>query len=240
MQFSPRSVFLPFRSKYLPQHSLLKNALCSSPKVRDQVSHPYSTTGKIIVLYILIFRFFIWYGKRKDFGLNNRKHSLNLMYSWFHHECHSDLLASSPRYLDFANTGIVPLNSATPPYFQILVWSLFMFITPYWTLYEVVSKSFRTGRLERQLQMVQLSATMCSCIAILWVSLMSFAAITLCVAFQRLFIAVYFVIDSGRKFLETPSCVVSIWIRWSALFEGSRYLFSFLRKSPLFLATFVF
>jgi hypothetical protein len=26
--------------------------------VRDQVSHPYNTTGKITVLYILIFRFF--------------------------------------------------------------------------------------------------------------------------------------------------------------------------------------
>jgi hypothetical protein len=26
--------------------------------VRDQVSHPYITTGKITVLYILIFRFF--------------------------------------------------------------------------------------------------------------------------------------------------------------------------------------
>jgi hypothetical protein len=25
--------------------------------VRDQVSHPYKTTGKIIVLYILIFTF---------------------------------------------------------------------------------------------------------------------------------------------------------------------------------------
>jgi hypothetical protein len=34
-------------------------------------------------------------------------------------------------------------------------------------LYEDVSKSFRTGRLERELQMVQLSATRCSCIAIL-------------------------------------------------------------------------
>jgi len=32
--------------------------------------------------------------------------------------------------------------------------------------YEGVSKSFRTGRLEWELQMVQ-----CSCIAILWVSL---------------------------------------------------------------------
>jgi hypothetical protein len=34
-------------------------------------------------------------------------------------------------------------------------------------VYEDVSKSFRTGRLERELQMVQLSATKCSCIAIL-------------------------------------------------------------------------
>jgi hypothetical protein len=33
--------------------------------------------------------------------------------------------------------------------------------------YDGVSKSFRTGRLERELQMVQLSATKCSCIAIL-------------------------------------------------------------------------
>jgi hypothetical protein len=33
--------------------------------------------------------------------------------------------------------------------------------------YEGVSKSFRTGGLERELQMVQLSAIKCSCIAIL-------------------------------------------------------------------------
>jgi hypothetical protein len=55
-------------------------SLCSSFKVRDQVWHPYSTIGKIIVLYILIFRFLIWDGKTKDFGLNNSKHSLNLTY----------------------------------------------------------------------------------------------------------------------------------------------------------------
>jgi hypothetical protein len=50
--------------------------------------------------------------------------------------------------------------------------------------YEGVSKSFRTGRLERELHMVRLSATRCSCSAILWVSLVSFAAISLCVASQ--------------------------------------------------------
>jgi hypothetical protein len=33
--------------------------------------------------------------------------------------------------------------------------------------HEGVSKSFRTGRLEREQQMVQLSATRCNCIAIL-------------------------------------------------------------------------
>jgi hypothetical protein len=71
-------------------------SLCSSRKVRDQVSHPYSTTGKITVLYILIFRFFDMRREDKRFRLNNSKHSLNLIYSWFHHECHSDLLVSSP------------------------------------------------------------------------------------------------------------------------------------------------
>jgi hypothetical protein len=64
---------------------------------------------------------------------------------------------------------------------------------PLHVTYEVVSKSFRTRRLERELQMVQLSTTSCSCIAILWVSLVSFVAITLCVVSQRI---VYFVIDS--------------------------------------------
>jgi hypothetical protein len=69
------------------------------------------------------------------------------------------------------------------------------------------TKSFRTGRLERELQMVQLSATRCSCIAILWASLVSFAAITLCVSSQRMFIfvSIYFVIDSVRKLMDIPS-----------------------------------
>jgi hypothetical protein len=49
-------------------------------------------------------------------------------------------------------------------------------------LYEGVSKSFRTGHIERELQMVQLSAIGCSSVAILWIILVSYAAITLCVA----------------------------------------------------------
>jgi hypothetical protein len=53
MQFSPLSVYLPLNilfSETLGLHSSLK--------VRDQVSHTYSTTGKITVLYIIIVRFF--------------------------------------------------------------------------------------------------------------------------------------------------------------------------------------
>jgi hypothetical protein len=72
--------------------------------------------------------------------------------------------------------------------------------------YDGITKSFRTGRLERELQMVQLSATRCSRIIILCISLVSFAAITLCAASQRVFIiVVYFVIGSVRKILDTPS-----------------------------------
>jgi hypothetical protein len=67
--------------------------------------------------------------------------------------------------------------------------------------HEGISKSFRTGGLERELQIVQLSATRCSCIAILGVSLVSFAAITLCVTSQRVFIiVVYFVMTQSGNF----------------------------------------
>jgi hypothetical protein len=57
MQFSP-----PFRH-FIPNillSTLFSNtlSLCSSLNVWDLVSHPYRTTGKIIVLYILIFQVF--------------------------------------------------------------------------------------------------------------------------------------------------------------------------------------
>jgi len=57
-------------------------------------------------------------------------------------------------------------------------------------IYEGVAKSFPTGCLEQEFQMLQLSAIRCSCIAILWVSLVSFATITLCVASQQVFFVV--------------------------------------------------
>jgi hypothetical protein len=54
-----------FLTSTLPSPSILLNthfsdtlSLRPSRNVSDQVSHPYQTTGKIIVLYILIFKFF--------------------------------------------------------------------------------------------------------------------------------------------------------------------------------------
>jgi hypothetical protein len=85
----------------------------------------------------------------------------------------------------------------------IFIWkisSLSQFCTFFLFKYEGVSKTFRTGRLDQGLQIVQLSATRCNCIDISWVSLVSFATVTLRIASQRVFIAVnvYFVIDSVR------------------------------------------
>jgi hypothetical protein len=39
------------------EYELESSSLCSSLNVRDQVSHPYKTTGTIMVLYILTFTF---------------------------------------------------------------------------------------------------------------------------------------------------------------------------------------
>jgi hypothetical protein len=63
---------------------------------------------------------------------------------------------------------------------------------------------------ERELQMVQLSATRCSRIAIFWVSLVSFAAVTLCVASQEVFIvvSVYFVMTQSGNFWIHPHMIL--------------------------------
>jgi hypothetical protein len=60
--------------------TLFSNAfsLYSSFNVRDQVSHPYRTTGKIIVFYILVFKFFVTGDtKTEGSGPNGSKHYQN-------------------------------------------------------------------------------------------------------------------------------------------------------------------
>jgi hypothetical protein len=64
-------------------------------------------------------------------------------------------------------------------------------------VYEGVSKIFRIGHLEGELQMVQFPATRFSCVAILRVTVVSFAAITLCIASQQVFIAVVYFVSPG-------------------------------------------
>jgi hypothetical protein len=50
----------PITSSLFSPNILLNTlSLCSSLNVRDQVPHPYRTTGRIIVLYILIFTIII-------------------------------------------------------------------------------------------------------------------------------------------------------------------------------------
>jgi hypothetical protein len=59
-------------------------------------------------------------------------------------------------------------------------------------------------------KIVQLSATRWSYIAILWVSLVSFAAITLCVASQRVYITVIsFLTQSGNFWIHPQICQIS-------------------------------
>jgi len=50
--------------------------LCSSLNVSGQVSHPHKTTGKIIVLYVLIFNFWVANWKAKDSAPNDSKQCL--------------------------------------------------------------------------------------------------------------------------------------------------------------------
>jgi hypothetical protein len=66
MYFSPLHVTPSPLTPNIPLNTLLSNTLsrCSSYNVNNQVSHPYKITGKITVLYILIFKFL--YSKLED------------------------------------------------------------------------------------------------------------------------------------------------------------------------------
>jgi hypothetical protein len=75
---------------------------------------------------------------------------------------------------------------------------------------------------ERELQTVKLSAIRCNCIAILCVSLVNFAALTLCVASEQVFIvvAVYLVMTQSGNFWIHPRTQTTVLlllhrINWS-------------------------
>jgi hypothetical protein len=78
-------------------NTLFSNTLnpCSSSSMSDQVKHPYKTTGKIIVRYILIFKFLVskpkyrrlctkWWKAFPDFSL---LFISSWMEFWFHDGC---------------------------------------------------------------------------------------------------------------------------------------------------------
>jgi hypothetical protein len=70
MQFSPPSSHSILFGPNILLITLFSNTLSiySSLTVRDHVSHPYRTTGKIIVLYIPTFPFFDSRPEERNFG----------------------------------------------------------------------------------------------------------------------------------------------------------------------------
>jgi hypothetical protein len=50
-------IYSPVTSSLFGPNILLRTLFSNTPSVRDQVSHPYKTTGRIMVLYILTFTF---------------------------------------------------------------------------------------------------------------------------------------------------------------------------------------
>jgi hypothetical protein len=74
-----RFLYLPFTSSIFGPNIFLSIpvpntlCLCSFHNVADQVSHPYRTTSKIIVLKVRIFSS-LEADKETDFGLNGSKH----------------------------------------------------------------------------------------------------------------------------------------------------------------------
>jgi hypothetical protein len=82
MQFSPPSYhYVPHLSE-CSQHPFSNTlSLGSSLNVRDKVSQPYRTIGKIIVLYLLILNFWTADEKTEGSGLSGSKHNQTSIFS---------------------------------------------------------------------------------------------------------------------------------------------------------------
>jgi hypothetical protein len=70
--------------------------LRSSLSVNDQVWHPYKTTDKIIVLYILILKFLVNKLEDNDSAPNDSKHSLTSIVTELIHFVKSVLKVTTP------------------------------------------------------------------------------------------------------------------------------------------------
>jgi hypothetical protein len=81
--------------------------LCSFLNVRDQVSHPYKTTGRIMVFIFKHLHSWTEGGKTKHSESNGSKHSQNLVCSWSLHEYNFELLVLFP------NVWTLPLLQRT-------------------------------------------------------------------------------------------------------------------------------
>jgi hypothetical protein len=134
----------------------------------------------------------------------------------------------SPISLLKSASSVIKLLPVIPEILSIIFWFIFHFHLVTWDiawslgscmdlnkqtdeLHEGVFKSFRTGRLARELQMVQLSDTRFSCIAILWVSVVSFAAITFLCCFSTSVCCLFRYRLSPETFGYTLVSTVSPW-----------------------------
>ena len=92
---------------------------CSYLIMRDQVLHPYKTSGKIIRLYVVIFVFWDseweeWYSAR-----NACRHSPNLIFSSCLRARNFDLIVSFPNIRKFSYVFVVFIN-----YLRVVIFDL--------------------------------------------------------------------------------------------------------------------
>jgi hypothetical protein len=104
-QFSPTSYrFIPLRSKYPPQHPVLKHPQSMLfPKCEIMDSTPVHNYRQNCSFVYYSIHMFIDSGQKEKYSeLNGRKHSTNLVNTSFLHECILDFLLVFPKYLNFS------------------------------------------------------------------------------------------------------------------------------------------